>query len=158
MQRLNPTCTLKILLPSRRFPSSISSRNMKTQARRVRRAKLIVIELTADGELQMDPPVDTPGRWVPVDQFPGSKSFGVYFCEHCSGKHWVSAHAIPRFTQACKACNTYSKPKYMWVNEQSRGKKEDRPAHPMNGHHDRERCEACRHGACTASSNPTMLF
>jgi transposase-like protein len=94
------------------------------------------------------PPVDSPGKWIPRAQFKGRKSFGHFQCPKCH-KWWNSAFAFPDKKQACKECETWNHPVYLWLNSsleprQPRADISDTP-------HDGSRCEACQSGVpCTA--------
>lgn len=91
-------------------------------------------------------PVDGPGKWVQVDEFRGTKSFGYFNCESCK-KSWTSAHAFPKYTQGCKGCKTDSFPTFLWVNLTK--DKRDQPAIPSDGKpHEYLLCEACKVGVC----------
>jgi hypothetical protein len=97
-----------------------------------------------------NPPVDTPGEWVYTDEFEGRKSFGWFNCGRC-GKCWISAHAQPKYKQACKSCNAYSRPILMWQNSE-KGKQDKRDKrNESTKPHDRGRCEACKKGDCVDS-------
>jgi hypothetical protein len=92
-------------------------------------------------------PVDTRGYWQERKNFPGEKSFGYFACKTCNGSNWVSAHAFKHFKQACKTCNQYTLPVYLWVNLATRrnvlcADEEKKP-------HKSELCEACARGVCT---------
>ena len=92
--------------------------------------------------------MDEPGFWVELKDFWGNKSFGMFECEDCD-QIWLSAHAFKRFKQACKSCETWSPPKFMWVNAE-RGERNKYHKEPdLNKPHHRDRCEACRRGVCT---------
>jgi hypothetical protein len=103
------------------------------------------------GKIRMPrPPVDTPGEWVPLEDFEGIKSFGFFVCDEC-GRTWRSAHTYPQFRQGCQGCETKAYATYMWENDPDaprdpRGPaEEDEDAEP----HDQDRCEACQAGICS---------
>lgn len=102
----------------------------------------------------LDDPVDTGGHWISLEDFVGRKSFGAFKCKCCSGKTWVSAHAYADFKQACKSCNVYTLPKFMWVNDPS-DDSESRTVKKLDADkpHDMARCEACAAGVCSASTS-----
>ena len=84
--------------------------------------------------------------------FGGRKSFGLYKCTAAAkkgecGNTWSSAHAMKEYGQGCKKCEAFSQPWLMWHNTSvvrtSNPNDKKRP-------HDRERCEACALGVCTA--------
>ena len=93
------------------------------------------------------PPVESAGEWVLREDFPGKKSFGFFKCT-CD-KTWLSAHAYKIYEQGCKTCEDFSKPVYMWVNNDVRVE----PKLPVTDEtrpHDKTRCEACSLGLCDA--------
>jgi hypothetical protein len=99
----------------------------------------------------LSPPVDSDGEWVTRDMFVGKKSFGAYQCSRQAAgcqDHWISAHAQPKYTQACRVCKEDCLPALMWQNaERGEGrKKADASTKP----HLSELCEACAAGDCTA--------
>ncbi len=103
----------------------------------------------ADGEEEEeehmpDPPVSSPGMWVPYADFHGMKSFGYYVCS-CR-KFWVSAHARVDCRQACQSCEKWRLPKYMWRNDAPALRKAEDDTN-LDGPHDKARCEACRKSA-----------
>ena len=58
------------------------------------------------------------GRWVPLEEFTGHKSFGIFWCPTCE-KRWLSAHAFrdePN-QQQCKICDEHRSPVFLWVND-----------------------------------------
>lgn len=91
-------------------------------------------------------PVDTRGYWQERKKFPGDKSFGYFACNACDGSNWVSAHAFKNFKQACKKCNHFTLPVYLWVNLATKrnvfGVDEEKKPHKS------ELCEACARGIC----------
>jgi len=93
-----------------------------------------------------DPPVDTPGRWVSPSEFRGRKSFGYFRCT--CGKWWMSAHAFPQYKQACKGCNVWSLPVWLWRNDQRKDRSEAVEVINHRGPHDQQRCAACIAGEC----------
>ena len=100
-----------------------------------------------DGEAvgKFPPPVEgQAGKWVPRAKFPRDKGFGVFVCSPCSGKAWVSAHALRQYRQGCKSCETMHLPKWMWLNDNfdDKGGRNER----LKGPHDKARCEACQLG------------
>ena len=72
--------------------------------------------LSAD---DLNPPFPrAAGRWVPLEEFTGHKSFGIFWCPTCE-KRWLSAHAFrdePN-QQQCKICDDDRSPVFMWVND-----------------------------------------
>ncbi len=89
------------------------------------------------------------GYWVYRSDCNKQKSFGYYECSKCYGK-WTSAHAQKDYKQACKSCNFYSLPLYMWENEYPFGhikinRDDDKP-------HLSQLCEACHKGVCIVTS------
>ena len=93
-------------------------------------------------------PVDTPGKWVPRREFPGTKSFGFYRCE-CN-KQWISAHAFKDYRQDCKGCKSSQRPKLMWVNDHKKKDEDQEVARDSGKPHEKGLCEACRRGICSA--------
>jgi hypothetical protein len=99
-------------------------------------------------------PVDEPGEWVPLDEFTGHKSFGLFVCTDCR-KTWRSAHAFKAFKQGCQRCNKESNAVLMWQNYghhcASSDEEDDEDSSEANdGPHDKARCEAGRYGRCDA--------
>ncbi len=98
-------------------------------------------------EWRPSPPVDSKGLWVHREEFKGFKSFGYYQCIKCC-KTWFSAHAHPNYRQACKKCEVWEYPRYLWQNLEKdvreKKPKEDEEKKP----HDQNRCEACKIGEC----------
>eukprot|EP00450_Noctiluca_scintillans_P000982 CAMPEP_0194494256 /NCGR_PEP_ID=MMETSP0253-20130528/12218_1 /TAXON_ID=2966 /ORGANISM="Noctiluca scintillans" /LENGTH=236 /DNA_ID=CAMNT_0039335351 /DNA_START=62 /DNA_END=772 /DNA_ORIENTATION=- len=94
-------------------------------------------------------PVDSPGRWVPRDEFRGRKSFGFFVCT--CGNRWKSAHAQPKYRQGCQRCEQQSLAMCLWYNEgpDTRPERETDDDKP----HDSARCEACKHGDCKIARN-----
>jgi len=102
---------------------------------------------TLDPE-KLSHPVDDDGEWVLRDDFTGRKSFGYFQC-NCA-KEWQSAHAYKEFNQDCQSCETGSLPLFMWRNFTRRaGYHEEESERSDLGHHDSERCGACRAGVCS---------
>jgi hypothetical protein len=89
------------------------------------------------------PPVDTPGRWVPRVDFRGHKSFGWFVCG--CGQCWRSAHAVKNKWQQCTRCKRKHWPEFMWVNEHhDRPRDSDENARENNGKpHRQDLCQAC---------------
>lgn len=59
-------------------------------------------------------PVDSPGTWVPREDFTGKKSFGAFACS-CENR-WTSAHAYPGFKQDCRCCEAGNYAAFMWTS------------------------------------------
>jgi hypothetical protein len=97
-------------------------------------------------EICLPPPYeDIEGQWVQRKDCTKQKSFGYYECKICHGI-WKSAHAQKNYRQACKPCNSYYFPFYMWENENLPGQRnkiidDDKP-------HMKDLCEACKKGKC----------
>ena len=106
----------------------------------------------------LDDPVDTGGHWVSLEDFDGRKSFGAFECKCSRKKFWVSAHAYATFKQACKRCDVYTLPKFMWVNDPS-DYSDSRTVMKLDADkpHDVERCEACAAGVCSANTSASSL-
>lgn len=92
------------------------------------------------------PPVDTPGKWLPRSVCTMNKSFGWFLCD--CGNKWTSAHAHRRYKQACRDCEEYRLPDYMWLNEPT--SEPSARARIVDTPHDQGRCEACKAGRCLA--------
>ena len=92
-------------------------------------------------------PVSSLGFWQAREKFSGRKSFGFFACNSCGTSSWVSAHGFKSYKQACKKCNQYSLPVYLWVNQEDRkagGDRDDKKKPHKSG-----LCEACARGVCT---------
>ena len=87
------------------------------------------------------------GVWVAATEFNARKSFGCFRCTECNNA-WGSAHAYPKFRQGCRACNVETKPCCLWVNDDGNDNDRDIDRDEAKGHHDSQRCEACRLGVC----------
>ena len=95
---------------------------------------------------------DMEGEWVLTEDFAGNKSFGLFRCAPCESS-WMSAHATMKpdaqtaYKQACKYCDTWTAPLYMWQNadSDSRWRSQDEDDKPHMSH----LCEACKLGECT---------
>ena len=102
----------------------------------------------------LKPPVDAEGEWVPRDEFSGKKSFGAFQCSRRAGgcqEFWVSAHAQPKYTQACRSCGDKCFPAFLWQNKHKYTDKDDKEGiRDNNKPHLARLCEACRHGDCSA--------
>lgn len=98
----------------------------------------------------LEAPVPEPGEWVLTEYFKGRKSFG-WFGSKCV-KCWPSAHAFKEYTQGCQRCEAAQGPKFMWQNYGRKRDEEDDSSGGLDleGPHDQDRCEACRHGDCVA--------
>jgi len=102
-------------------------------------------------EFVPEPPVDTPGSWVTLEEFKQlkqGKSFGYFTCK--CGKFWVSAHAQVKYKQGCKSCEKKSLPVLLWINYGSRRENLSDKLQPPQSPHDTIRCEACKAGDCIA--------
>ena len=102
---------------------------------------------------RLSAPVDVPGEWVRrSDSGPERKSFGAFQCEDCDTL-WVSAHAYNTHHQACKRCEAWILPSFVWVNEekQRRRNRKVRELDP-NKPHDSARCGACQAGKCLSKA------
>jgi hypothetical protein len=95
----------------------------------------------------LHPPVDTDGEWVLRAKFHGKKSFGFFLCHQCQ-KPWISAHAQPKYRQACKKCQTSVTngefPLLLWQNAERRESRSTTETSP----HEASLCEACLRGDC----------
>ncbi len=109
--------------------------------------------LSAD---DLNPPFSrAAGRWVPLEEFTGHKSFGIFWCPTCE-KRWLSAHAFrdePN-QQQCKICDEDRSPVFMWVNDatcyrsDSEGSTESTEG--SDRHHLAHLCQRCKSGLpCT---------
>lgn len=112
-------------------------------------------------ESDIDAPVDEPGSWVSREilrkRKTEYKSFGIYECSKgCSV--WVSAHSQINYKQACKKCEEYSYPRFMWVNDKKRSNEEEKNVRKQDKDkpHDKTRCEACQRGKCTLFERSTI--
>ena len=98
----------------------------------------------------LPPRLGLEGQWIPRQYFKGKKSFGYYKCSKCS-RTWGSAHSFPDSRQACKSCETWNFPIFMWKNftKDTRSRKSDDDDGPP---HEHSRCEKCLKGnMCTRS-------
>lgn len=85
-------------------------------------------------------PVDNAGKWVELQNFQGSKSFGFFKCLGCRQK-WISAHAFKVYKQGCKRCNGMKLPDLMWENDICT--QSDQMKKESKAPHDNKRCGAC---------------
>eukprot|EP01130_Rhizamoeba_saxonica_P002091 TRINITY_DN11899_c0_g1_i1.p1 TRINITY_DN11899_c0_g1~~TRINITY_DN11899_c0_g1_i1.p1 ORF type:complete len:223 (+),score=28.03 TRINITY_DN11899_c0_g1_i1:85-753(+) len=95
---------------------------------------------------------DCLGSWIPREDFFGRKSFAFYKCNSCR-KRWMSSRGFKDHRQACKNCERYVYPDFMWENENyyhpdsseesSNSFLEDNEIPHMSQY-----CEACRLGVC----------
>ena len=74
-------------------------------------------------------------------------SFGYFRCESCH-KTWMSARSKKEFTQACKACNGYYLPAYLWQNDSNNYEKKEKALVNNLKNHRSDLCEACQKGRC----------
>ncbi len=88
-----------------------------------------------------DPPVDTPGHWVPRVRFPGHKSFGWFECPLSCGHTWQSAHAYTKQRQRCDKCPRWHFAQLMWLNDDPRAAGSS--TRDNGKPHQTNRCEAC---------------
>eukprot|EP01126_Amoeba_proteus_P065037 TRINITY_DN9180_c0_g1_i1.p1 TRINITY_DN9180_c0_g1~~TRINITY_DN9180_c0_g1_i1.p1 ORF type:complete len:314 (-),score=34.87 TRINITY_DN9180_c0_g1_i1:72-1013(-) len=107
-------------------------------------------------EENLDPPVDSEGRWVShefllQEGFPKKyKSFGAFECRACK-KKWISAHAYLGYKQGCQRCEKMMKARFMWLNDNTSRKERSRKEN--EGPHDASRCEACKLGFCKRTND-----
>ena len=94
-----------------------------------------------------DPYEGCQGRWVSRNEFTAAnKTFGYFKCSSCN-KTWMSAHSKKQFKQACKSCNTYVLPAYLWVNDNTNYRK-DKALVDTKKPHRSDLCQACQKGRC----------
>lgn len=80
------------------------------------------------------------GHWVSnYDYKNKGKSFGYFQCNYCT-KNWMSAHSQKSFKQACKSCDRYFLPAFLWVNDFKNEKTNENALEDKNKPHRSDLC------------------